>query len=114
MHIIYSGLSLTLLELRKQVSAMADSIHGNDKFAQFLCRHLVGLSVWYYPIDSRGERAGESRNLTYAGIIFTLRNNWFYLTAGHILEDLEQRRGDNSIKLELCQLMDFFWLQSET
>lgn len=70
---------------------------------QFFCRHLIALCVTY-------RRKGEDndRFAAYSGTLITLHNTVFFLTAGHILEDLEEARNSTDVEFKSAVLADTF------
>lgn len=79
-----------------------------DKMLRFLCRHLVSLWVYYYPIDSSGKPIGQPQSSAYSGFVLSIQDKWYWVTAGHNLEGLEQSLSDKKIKVTYCNLVDYF------
>lgn len=69
----------------------------------FFCRHLVGLCVTY-------ERDGDDsiEFAAYSGTLILVEDNVFFLTAGHILKDLDEVRKRTDIKITSAVLADTF------
>jgi len=81
-----------------------------DKAFRFFCRHLVSLCGWYYPLDSNEEPTGQIQFFSFSGFVFSIRGKWCWVTAGHILNDLEQFISDKKIKVTKYALIDYFGL----
>lgn len=81
-----------------------------DKEFRLHCRHLVSLAGWYYPLDSNGEAIGQIRFFSFSGFIFSIRGTWCWVTAGHILRDLERFISGKEIKVTKYALIDYFGL----
>ena len=79
-----------------------------DKMLRFLCRHLVSLWVYYYPIDSNGKPIGQPQSSAYSGFVLSIQDKWYWVTAGHNLEGLEQSLSDKKIKVIYYNLVDYF------
>ena len=79
-----------------------------EKAFRYFCRHLVSLSGWYYSNDPNDAEIKGVNFFAYSGFIFSINNNWFWGTAGHILEGLEFDLKNNSIKVKECFLVDCF------
>jgi hypothetical protein len=73
---------------------------------QFFCRHLVALCVTF---RRKGETA--DRFAAYSGTLILLHNTIFFLTAGHILEDLEEALNSDDVKFTRAVLADTFGLK---
>lgn len=79
-----------------------------DDVVRFLCRHLVSLSGWYQTVNSDGASLGEDKFFSYSGFIISYQGAWNFVTAGHILEDLEQKIQNKNIKVREFMLVDKF------
>ncbi len=75
---------------------------------RFFCRHLVSLSGWYYSINSDGKSVGGLQFFSYSGFIFSVRDNWCWATAGHVLEELERHLANGDIRVKRFVLVDYF------
>lgn len=88
---------------------MSDDL-GEEDFAEqlldYLSRHLVALAGTYQPIDSAGQPNGASGFVCYSGFILPINGNWCFVTAGHILEELD-RHLDGGNVLFRFRLVDY-------
>jgi hypothetical protein len=75
---------------------------------RFFCRHLVSLSGWYQTIDPNGNPTGQERFFSYSGFVISIQGVWNFVTAGHILIDLEQHLQNKTIKVRKYVLVDKF------
>jgi hypothetical protein len=57
-----------------------------DRFARFFGQHMVGLAWIDAPRD--GARPADSRYCVASGFVVQAGDQWFLVTAGHIIEDL--------------------------
>jgi hypothetical protein len=73
---------------------------------QFFCRHLVALCVTFRRKGEDGDRFSA-----YSGTLIMLHNTVFFLTAGHILEDLEEARKSDDVEFSSAVLADTFGLK---
>lgn len=72
------------------------------------CRHLVGLAGYWEPLDANGEPNGQAETFSYSGTVISIKGSAYFLTAGHILDDLEKELKAGSIRLGACVLCDGF------
>ncbi len=79
-----------------------------QELVRFFCRHLVSLSGWYQIMNSDGVPSGEDKFFSYSGFIISIQGVWNFVTAGHILEDLEQKISSKNIKVREVMLVDKF------
>jgi hypothetical protein len=85
-----------------------------EEAVRFFCRHLVSLSGWYQPIDAKGKTTGETQFFSYSGFIISFKGVWNFVTAGHVLDELEQNLSDKTIKVSEFVLVDKFGLDSKS
>jgi|SRR5580700_4864077 hypothetical protein len=81
-----------------------------SKMIQFFCRHLVALGVTFEHKDSRKSQPAP-QFVAYAGTLIKIHNAVCFLTAGHILEDLEKALKSDQIEIKGAVLADTFGLQ---
>jgi hypothetical protein len=74
---------------------------------RFLCRHLVGLGFFYRRHGAGGD-GGRTQFKMYSGTLITFGDTVFYLTAGHILQDVEQVLKSGQYDYEGAILVDTF------
>jgi hypothetical protein len=68
----------------------------------------VSLSGWYHPLDSDGKPIGQEQFFSYSGFPISIHGVWNFVTAGHILVDLEQHLQNRTIKVNRYVLVDRF------
>jgi hypothetical protein len=59
---------------------------GMDFFGQ----HLVCLGVTYVGRDAQGRRTGPERFFGASGFVMSFRDEWFFITAGHVFDQMEE------------------------
>jgi hypothetical protein len=76
-----------------------------ELFDEVLSRHLVALCLSYEPKDG----SYPKRFTAYAGTLLALRSGIYYLTAGHILQEIEEKllRNEDAFKIH-AMLADTF------
>ena len=77
-----------------------------QKALQFFCRHLIGLCVTYRYKNMSPEEADHFAS--YSGTLFMIDRGVFFLTAGHILKDLEAARSSDDIEITSTVIADTF------
>ncbi len=87
----------------------ADDVKGRkQRFLRDLCRHLVSFTGDYVPIDEVGRPTSKATFFSYSGFIIAYKGCWFFVTAGHIIENLDKLLEDRRIRLEHCHFQDSF------
>lgn len=76
------------------------------KAIEFFCRHLVALCITFRLTRSEAEQQPEFR--AYAGTLICIRNSIFFLTAGHIIRELEEARESDKVVIQSAVLADTF------
>lgn len=81
-------------------------MHSPDAQTMFddFCRHLVALQVVYF----LGEETKERTVQFYSGTLLCVENEIYFLTAGHVLEDLREICGSPEVILHSVALVDCF------
>jgi hypothetical protein len=74
---------------------------------QYFCRHLVALCVTYRHVGREEER---SQFAAYSGTLIQLAGQFHFLTAGHIVRDLEAALQSPAVEIESAVLADIFGL----
>lgn len=69
-------------------------------------RHFVSLLVCYRP--KTGPDAGKEKCRNYSGFILTIRGIWHLVTAGHILEGLENAMHSGEVEITRSYLLDSY------
>ena len=72
---------------------------------ELFCRHLIGLCVTYRHKNS--EDAGKpARFAAFSGTLITIRDAVLYLTAGHVLKELDELRAHDQAEITDAVLAD--------
>ena len=72
---------------------------------EFFCRHLIGLCVTYR--HKNAEDAGKpARFVACSGTLITIRDAVLYLTAGHVLKELDELRAHDQVEITDAVLAD--------
>lgn len=75
------------------------------KALEFFCRHLVGLYVTYRHKSSE-DADKPGRFAVYSGTLIMIRNAVMYLTAGHVLKELDELRAHDRVEITDAVLDD--------
>ncbi|WP_157369670.1 hypothetical protein [Zavarzinella formosa] len=59
-------------------------------FRKIYSRHLVCLFASYVLLDDAGRDDGVERPLIVTGFVMDVDGHWFYITAGHVLRDINE------------------------
>lgn len=79
-----------------------------DAFIAFLNRHFVLLILYYHVLDEAGNPVGEQHRFECSGFIMTIVDAWFFVTAGHILEDeIDSPCKQGHIRIDTAALVDY-------
>lgn len=92
----------------KQIVDVSKTGGISEKAFRFFCRHLVVLTTAYQIVNENGDPQGTSEVLMYSGCILSIKNKWLFLTAGHILKDIEGYLNNKRIKLSNWRILDNF------
>jgi hypothetical protein len=81
----------------------------NDGLAliKFMSRHLVALVGDTEPYDRKAEQ-WIRRVSAISGFILSLNERWYWLTAGHCLQRLDEGLGDGTVRISNGHFMDYF------
>src|SRR5690242_10338453 len=74
---------------------------------QFFCRHLVGLCVSYRHLDARESNA-PPMFAAYSGTLIRVQETTYFLTAGHVHQQLAEARKSGHVEIESAVLADTF------
>nr|WP_281722859.1 hypothetical protein [Nitrosomonas nitrosa] len=87
------------------------NISETDRSAlRFFCRHLVGLCVTYRHRDSGHHE--HLRFAAYSGTLIRVGDSILFLTAGHVLREVEAARQSAGVEIRDAVLADTFGLRS--
>ncbi|TPO13754.1 hypothetical protein [Mesorhizobium sp. B1-1-5] len=84
------------------------TIAPENGLVQFFCRHLVGLCVAYRHIPDDDEK--PERFSICSGTLILIHNVLCFLTAGHVLKELDELRSHPNVKIESSAFADTFGL----
>lgn len=87
---------------------MNDQTDQGDTRYNFLAQHLVALEGSYEYLGSDKRPTGSFGHFLYSGFVMSLRGQWLLVTAGHILQDLQERLEKRQVELLSCYLIDYF------
>ena len=71
-------------------------------------RRIVRLNYVYRPVSSHGIEREKERVIFLSGFIFSSRNRWFWVTAGHAIKDLDEHLENGTIELDSSTLVDSY------
>ena len=74
-----------------------------EKIIKFFSRHLVGLTIRY---KYRKEAHQPARFKAFSGTLIILQDVVCFLTAGHILKEIEEARSSEEVEIEAASLVD--------
>lgn len=75
---------------------------------RFLGRHIVALGIRYIALDDSGKHTGPERISIASGFVMEFGNQWFFVTAGHVFQDIANHRRDRELELVSASLIAFF------
>jgi hypothetical protein len=87
---------------------MTDETESSVSFSRYFCRHLVSLSGWYFPVEGEGNKVEQIQSFCYSGFILSIKGMWCLVTAGHIIQDLEEHIQQKKINIVRYTLTDYF------
>ena len=70
--------------------------------------HLVCLAGSYKILDKDENPVGDEKFYSYSGFVISIGGNWFIVTAGHVLQDLEEKSRHKQILITGRVLADYF------
>jgi hypothetical protein len=79
----------------------------NSEILGFFGRHLVGLCVTY-ETDGGEQKDSPGRFAAYAGTLIIIRNRVHFLTAGHILREVDDALESERVNIQSAVLADTF------
>jgi hypothetical protein len=84
----------------------AESNPAADGLLKCLCRHFVSLQGTY---DFReGGSVVKETFFAFSGFVIEVGDTWFYVTAGHVLKQMEKRLADPRVTIKYLSLFDGF------
>ena len=63
-----------------------------DATLRWYCRHLVGLAALVLKREPNGAISKDPQCLFYSGFIISIRDTWYFGTAGHVVKDIDKTR----------------------
>jgi hypothetical protein len=86
-----------------------DTISEKDSsIYRFFCNHLVSLGIFYETVSANGEPTNDLKFYCYSGTILSIKGQWNFLTAGHVLEEIESNKKQGRIIIKEAKLIDYF------
>jgi hypothetical protein len=79
-----------------------------DAMMRHFGQHVVGLAGTYYQLDEAGQRTSEEKFSFYTGCIFSVKSEWWIVTAGHVFDDLEPAVRNKQVEVAQQILVDYF------
>jgi hypothetical protein len=76
-------------------------------------RHLVSLSLSFAVVAAAGGKTSPILK-SFSGTLIFIKNKLFYLTAGHIIREIDQRLDSGEVIIEKAYLTDVFGLERKT
>ena len=80
----------------------------NNGLLQFFCRHLVSLCFTFQKLDDKNRTISEIIFDAFPGVIINIRGIFHFLTAGHILQDLDDALRKEKVIIHSSVLADTF------
>src|SRR5262245_42975598 len=85
-----------------------------DSLMSHFGQHVIGLAGTYYDLGRDGERISEEKFYFYSGCVFSVKGQWWVVTAGHVFDDLEPAVRDRHVEVAQQLLVDYFGQVSRT
>ena len=79
-----------------------------EEACRFYGNHLIALAGLSQPLHSNGKPDGETNCFFYSGFVMVIRRRWYFVTAGHILENIESSIKKGKVKVSECRLVDYY------
>ena len=83
----------------------------DEEFVKHLCHHLVSLACVHEP-TSPDDRFGPTKFFT-SGFIMEIRGLWFFVTAGHVFEQINEQLRKHHKRKYLFMIADSFGLTAK-
>jgi hypothetical protein len=79
-----------------------------EALARCFGHHFVGLIGRFRELDSAGKRTGKIATFKYSGFVSSFINQWYFVTAGHALEEIRSYLQVDTAEIGSCHLIDNF------
>jgi hypothetical protein len=79
-----------------------------QRFLRGLCKHVVCLNGVAAPLDQHGKRTDKKIFYSFSGFVVSLRGLWLWITAGHVLQQLDAQIARGEVELLHCNLADYY------
>jgi hypothetical protein len=79
-----------------------------EKFLLYMGRHLVSLSGTLVKLDRQGNDVSDAHFFACSGFVVSLGEDWYLLTAGHVLHEFDEALRSKEYRLASCGLADYF------
>jgi len=80
-------------------------------FLKGLCCHMVSITGDAVVV---GQFSQQPQFFTYAGFVVSIRHQWLLVTAGHILKELDDGLKNKLLRLQRCELVDYYGLNAKS
>ncbi len=80
----------------------------DDDIIQFFCRHLVAICITFQNIDAKNQPINEVKFDAFPGVIINIRDFYYFLTAGHVLQTWENAFREKKVNILDSVLADTF------
>jgi hypothetical protein len=78
-------------------------------FLRGLCNHVVSIAGLAVPIDpATGRQDGAAHFFSISGFVASLYDRWFLITAGHVLNEMDNDLRSGRVRIANCHLADHF------
>jgi len=71
----------------------------DDELVSFFLRHLV-------PVLFTFQRGADSQSIVVTAFVLSVANQWFLITAGHCIHDIEERTTEHGYQITGCYMID--------
>src|ERR1043166_7053353 len=80
----------------------------NQGFHDNVRQHFVCITGTYIHVDAVGKRLGEDKKFAFSGFVIEIYGVWCLVTAGHVIQMMDQLQTRPDTKLLRCSLVDYF------
>jgi hypothetical protein len=79
-----------------------------ENLFQNLLQHFVAMLFRFERLDENGRSDGKIHFKAFSCVPMTIKGEWFLVTAGHILRELDDATRNKLIKITSCNFVDYF------
>ena len=84
------------------------NVFEDSNFLDSVREHIVGISGRCATFDDHGNQEGDEQNFAFSAFVIEIRGIWCLVTAGHVIQRLDDVLNHPRMKLVRCGLADFF------